>query len=132
MTLAARELVSANDPVLPFPVETGAGKITDGEFQKLMAHGYSAPLWSIPTRTGRYKVSKPIKVNIYIEDTLFFAENETLVVIGTGASITDAVDELCKQIIHFYKYYNKLSWDKVTGDAIRLKGLYETLFVNQD
>lgn len=133
MTLAARELVSANDPVLPFPVETGKERMTVVEdFQKLIAHGYSVPLWTIPTKTKKLTVSKSIKVKIYIEDNLFFAESETLVVVGTGKSIADAIDDFGKQIIHFYKYYKRLSWDRVTGDAERLKGLYETLFINQD
>ncbi len=132
MTSATRESVSAFDPVLPFPVETGKGRMTDEDFQKFMAHGYSAPLWSIPTKRKKYKVSKPIKVHIYIEDNLYFVENETLVIVGTGESITDAIDDFGKQIIHFYKYYKKLSWDRVTGDAERLKGLYESLFVDQD
>lgn len=132
MTHATRESVSAFDPVLPFPVETGKGKMTNDEFQKFMAHGYSVPLWSIGTRIKKYKVPKPVKVNIYMEDNLFFAESESLVVVGTGESITDAIDDFGKQIIHFYKYYKKLSWDKVIGDAERLKGLYETLFVDQD
>ena len=67
-----------------------------------------------------------------LEDNLFFAESETLVVVGTGESITEAIDDLGKQIIHFYKYYKNLSRDKVIGDAVRLKRLYETLFVDQD
>lgn len=132
MTLAARELVSANDPVLPFPVETGKERMTVEDFQKLMAHGYSAPLWTIHTKTKKLTVSKPIKVKIYLEDNLFFVENETLVVVGTGKSIADAIDDFGRQIIHFYKYYKRLSWDRVIGDAERLKGLYETLFINQD
>ncbi len=132
MTTATRESVSAFDPVLPFPVETGKGRITDEDFQKFMAPGYSTPLWSIPTKRKKYKVSKPIKVHIYIEDNLYFVENETLVIVGMGESITDAIDDFGKQVIHFYKYYKKLSWDRVTGDAERLKGLYETLLVDQD
>ncbi len=132
MTFATRESVSAYDPSKPFPILTGQGRMTNEDFQKLMAHGYSTPLWSIPTRTGIHKVSRPIKINLYIEDNLFFAESETLVVVGTGESVTDAIDDLRKQIIHFHKYYKNLSWDKVIGDAERLKRLYETLFADQD
>ena len=74
----------------------------------------------------------PIKVRIYSEDNLFFAENETLVIIGTGSSAMAAMDDFCRHIIHFYNYYKKLSWDKVTGDAVRLKNLYKTLFIEQE
>lgn len=132
MTYATRESVSAFDAGCPFPVETGKERMTDEDFQKFMSHGYSAPLWTILTKTRKYKVSKPIKVRLYIEDNLFFAESETLVVVGTGESITDAIDDFGQQVIHFYKYYKKLSWDRVTGDAERLKGLYETLFIDQE
>ncbi len=131
MTLAARESVSAFDPSKPFSVETGMGRMTDEDFQKYMSHGYSAPLWAIPSKQKRYKVSKPIKLKIYIEDDHCFVENESLVVIGIGKSVTDAIDDFGKQVIHFYKYYNKLSWDRVTGDAERLKRIYETLFIDQ-
>ena len=127
MTYATRESVSAFDPVNPFQVGTGREKMTDADLQKHLSHGYSAPLWSI----SKKKVSRPIKVKIYLEGNMFFVENETLVLIGVGESITDAIDDFSKQVVHFYKYYRKLSWDRVTGDAERLKGLYETLFVNR-
>lgn len=74
----------------------------------------------------------PIKVHIYSDDSLFFAENETLVIIGTGSSAIEAMDDFCSHVIHFYHYYKKLSWNKVTGDAVRLKKLYETLFVERE
>ncbi len=131
MISATRESVSAFDPVLPFPVETGKGRMTDKDFRHFKEYGYSVPLWSIPTKRKKYKVSKPIKVHIYVEDNLCFVENETLVIVGMGKSITDAIDDFGKQVIHFYKYYRKLSWDRVTGDAERLKGLYESLFIDQ-
>ncbi len=126
MTYATRESVSAFEPVHPFKIGTGREKMSDADLQKYLGHGYSAPLWSIETK----KVTRPIKVRIYMEDNLFFVENYTLVIIGTGESITDAIDDFSRQVIHFYKYYRRLSWDRVTGDAERLKGLYETLFIN--
>ncbi|MBF0515856.1 MAG: hypothetical protein HQK97_01890 [Nitrospirae bacterium] len=64
-----------------------------------------------------------------MEEEVFFAESETLVVVGTGSSENEAIDDMCKHIVHFYHYYRKLPLDKVTGDAIRLKKIYETLFV---
>ncbi len=131
MTYSPRESVSAFEPVSPFLIETGKGRMTDEDFQKLMLYGYSVPIWSIPADHKKYKVSKPIKVRIYIEDGHYFVENEPLVIIGIGKSVAEAIDDFCKQVIHFYKYYKKLSWDKVTGDAERLKGIYETLFIDQ-
>jgi len=131
MICSTRESVSAFDPVLPFYVKTGNGGMTNEELQEFMSHGYSAPIWSIATKRKKYKMSKPIKLKIYIEDNHYFVENETLVIIGIGASKGDAIDDFKRQVIHFYKYYKNLSWDRVTGDAERLKRLYETLFIEQ-
>lgn len=131
MTYTAREAVNAFTPAYQFPIGTAQEREPDKEFQRSFMHGQFAPLWALTTKTKRYKVSKPIKVRIYSEDDLFFAENETLVVVGAGNSVTEAIDELSKHIIHFYKYYRKLSWDKVIGDAVRLKKIYETLFIEQ-
>lgn len=91
--------------------------------------GLFAPIWSITDRAEKRQLSKPIKVHIYMEEEVFFAESETLVVVGTGSSENEAIDDMCKHIVHFYHYYRKLPLDKVTGDAIRLKKIYETLFV---
>lgn len=123
-----RETVSAFSPSSSFPIGTAQERMPDNEFKNRRIYSQNSPLWSIP----KYKVSKPIKVHIYFEDNLFFAENETLVVVGTGNSINEAMDDFCRHIIHFYHYYKRLSRDKVTGDAIRLKKLYETLFTEQE
>ena len=90
-----------------------------------------APLWIIPVKKKKYKFAKPIKVHIYSENDIFFAENETLVVVGTGKTITDAIADLSNHIIHFYQYYKRLHIDKVIGDAVRLKRAYETLFLEE-
>jgi len=58
---------------------------------------------TIRNQTDQYKFSKPMNVRISSKDNLFFAENETLVVVGTGSSPTEAIDDLCKHIIHFYQ-----------------------------
>jgi hypothetical protein len=129
MTYAAREAVNAFTPTFQFPVGTAQEREPAKEFQRAFMYRQSAPLWALSTKTKRYKVSRPIKVHIYAEGNLFFAENETLVVVGAGNSVSEAMEELSQHIIHFYQYYKKLSTDKVTGDAVRLKKIYETLFL---
>ncbi|ODS31878.1 MAG: hypothetical protein SCARUB_02992 [Candidatus Scalindua rubra] len=62
-----------------------------------------------------------ITVKIYRDDDLFFAENETLVVCGTGDIPQDALQDLCFRIIHFFEYYKKFDESELTGDALRLK-----------
>jgi hypothetical protein len=85
------------------------------------------PLWSVGTHKKRLRTNKPLAVRIYPDDGLFFAENETLRLFGTGMSPEEAIEDLGLHIIHFYQHYKKLDWSQVTGDAIRLKKLYEGL-----
>jgi hypothetical protein len=128
-----REVVSAFSPAYSFPtIGTAQERTPDKKFRYTFSNRHSAPLWTITTETKRYIISKPIKVLIYPEDNLFFAENETLVVIGTGDSATEAINDFCRHVIHFYHYYKRLPLDKATGDAIRLKKLYETLFTEAE
>jgi hypothetical protein len=120
----SREAVSAFTSSAHFPEGTAQEHIPEFGGKSLFA-----PIWSVTDKAKKRQVSKPLKVNIYFEDDVFFAENETLVVVGSGSSVTEAIDDMFKHIIHFYQYYRKLPLDKVTGDAVRLKKIYETLFV---
>lgn len=127
-----RELATADSPLSSFPIETARERMPDREFKNKTIYSQSYPIWTISGTKKKYKVSKPIKARIYSEGELFFAENETLVIIGSGETIDEAIDDFGRHILHFYQYYKKLSWDKVTGDAIRLKNIYETLFIEQE
>ncbi|MDP2682275.1 MAG: hypothetical protein Q8P28_05645 [Deltaproteobacteria bacterium] len=123
-----REAVSAFSSLSQFPSGTAQERMPGKEFT---GHNLSAPLWTIPVKKKHYRSTKPIKVYFHVDDNVFFAENETLVVVGTGKSLTEAMADLSEHIIHFYNYYKKLPFDKVTGDAIRLKKVYETLFIEE-
>ena len=74
---------------------------------------------------------KPLFAHLYFEDGLFFAENETLLLYGTGTTQEEAIEDLGLHIIHFYQYYKDLDWSQVTGDAIRLKRIHEGLLVEE-
>lgn len=123
-----REAVSAFSSLSQFPSGTAQERMPDKEFT---GHNLIAPLWTIPVKKKHYRSIKPIKIHIHVEDNVFFVENDTLTVVGTGKSLTEAIADLYKHIIHFYNYYKNLPFDKVTGDAIRLKRVYETLFVEE-
>ena len=125
-----REAVTAFTPVSPFLLTGTAQERMPEilEFRGGLLHNPYAPLWTIPSKTKIYKVSKPIKVRIYQEENFWFVENETLVIAGTGNSREEAIDDFCRHIIHFHKYYKKLPANKVIGDAVRLKKIFETLF----
>ena len=85
-------------------------------------------LWRFPSLHGVVLSSKPVSVKISRGETLFFAENENLGLYATGESRDDAIRAFCEQLIHFYKHYKGLKWNRVTGEAYRLKEIYEKLF----
>lgn len=89
------------------------------------------PIWRMYADTKNFFTPKPISVRVYIEDDLFFAENDNLVVYGTGLSQEEALQDLCLHIIHFFEYYRSISSNKLTGDALRLKGLYQDLLIEE-
>ncbi|MEA1991059.1 MAG: hypothetical protein U9N58_02540 [Thermodesulfobacteriota bacterium] len=61
-------------------------------------------------------------------EILFFVENETLDIFATGETREEAIRAFNEHLIYFYNHYKNLSWDRVTGEAERLKRLYEDLF----
>lgn len=90
-----------------------------------------APLWRLYTKTKKFYTPKPISVKISCDEDLFFAENENLVICGTGDTPEKALEDLCLHIIHFFEYYKKLDKSKLRGDALRLKKLYENLLIEE-
>lgn len=132
MTQLTREVESADKPYMPFLVSTGIDSEPDKTYKQTFAHQSFTPVWSVSSGRETYSVLKPIKIHIYFVDKVCFAENEALALIGTGNSHMDAVHDLFRHLIYFYKYYKELADDEVTGDAIRLKELYNELFVEQE
>ena len=90
-----------------------------------------APLWAVHSEGKTFRMSRPIRIRVFREGDLFFAENETLLVCGTGDSAWEAVEDLELHIIHFYNYYKELPSDRVIGEAKRLKAIYKDLLVEE-
>ncbi|PXF56403.1 MAG: hypothetical protein C4B58_13535 [Deltaproteobacteria bacterium] len=86
------------------------------------------PLWRFPSSHGVVLSSKPVSVKISRGETLFLAENENLGLYATGESRDEAIRAFCEQLIHFYEHYKELNWNRVTGEARRLKEIYENFF----
>ena len=86
------------------------------------------PKWNFEALNFKIYSSKPIEVIITRQNKNYFAENETLDVYAIGSSEGEAIDDFCHHLIYFYKYYKKLSWDEVTGHAVKLKRLYGDVF----
>jgi len=89
------------------------------------------PILRLQVKTRIFYIPKPIAVDIYRDGDLFFAENENLVVCGTGDTPQSALEDLCLHIVHFFEYYKRMDKSKLTGDALRLKELYKDLLVEE-
>ena len=57
----------------------------------------------------------------------FFANNATLSVVGTGLTHAAAVRDLFSHLVHFRHYFRSLKDTQVTGDAVRLKALFQAI-----
>ena len=106
-------------------------ELTPTEILDTFAKAGKFPLFRIRVSEREYLPSKPILIHIYQDGDWFFAENETLVLVGTGQSKEEAVLDLEQHIVHFWNYYKKLMDDKISGDAVRLKKVYSGLFVEK-
>lgn len=84
-------------------------------------------IWRFYVHDRKFHVSRPISVKIYHDQGLFFAENESLIVCGTGDTSEGALKDLYSHIKHFFEYYKNLNRNRLMGDALRLKELYKDL-----
>lgn len=86
------------------------------------------PAWEFSSSNATVRALKPVSVKVTRGETLFFVENETLDIFATGETREEAIRAFNEHLIYFYNHYKNLSWDRVTGEAERLKRLYEDLF----
>lgn len=86
------------------------------------------PCWRFSALDRVVISSKPVSIRISKGEALFFAENENLGIYATGETRSEAIQAFSDHVTHFYHHYKTLSWDRVTGEACRLKKLYEDLF----
>jgi len=71
-----------------------------------------------------------LEVETYQDGRFWYVKNEELNIIGTGDSQEEAKNDFYSLIIHFHDYYKRLSADKVTGEASRLKNIFETINID--
>lgn len=126
-----QEYLPANYRHSEVEVDTAKEIVAEDLLMSLTSRQHVAPIWSVGTPDKRFRTVKPLSVRVYFDDGLFFAENETLLLYGTGMSPEEAIEDLGLHIIHFYQYHKNLSWSQITGDAIRLKNLYEGLLLEE-
>jgi hypothetical protein len=89
------------------------------------------PMWRLQVETKKYCTQKPISVRVYRDGEFFFAENENLAVCGTGSTLQEAIEDLALHIVHFFEYYRNMDRSQLIGDALRLKGLYQDLLIEE-
>ena len=112
-------------------IDTARGRIEEEIRALLSSYQFNVPLWSITGPTQKYFAEKPIAVNIYCENNLFFAESETLVLFGMGYTPEEAFHDFESHVSYFYQYYKNLDWSQVTGEGRRLKEIYENLLIEE-
>jgi len=86
------------------------------------------PCWRFASSGRVVLASKPVSITINRGESLFFAENENLGIYAAGETRDEAIQSFSEHLTHFFHHYKRLSWDRVTGEARRLKKLYEDLF----
>ena len=89
------------------------------------------PVLSVYGGATTYRLTKPILVRIYRDGDWYLAENDNLMVFGTGETAQEAIEDFSSEVIHFSEYYGKLGKEKLRGEGLRLKKLYEGLLVEE-
>ena len=92
-------------------------------------HFNTAPLMEFRSEQKSYTTPKPILIKVFKVEDVFFAENESLVLSGTGASREEAVLDFVSHLDYFHNFYKRKNEDELTGDALRLKKIYNHLLI---
>lgn len=90
------------------------------------------PLIFVHDDQRRYRTVRWIEASTDKSDDLCIARNERLRLFGDGASAHEAIEDLSRQIVHFYEFYRTLEPDQATQDALDFKRLYQDLLVEID
>jgi hypothetical protein len=72
-------------------------------------------------------LSKPLLLQVSVEDAAYFVENEPLHLFGKGSSLEEAVEAFAADLAYYWRYYNSLRDDEVAGAGVELKRIYEGL-----
>lgn len=110
-------------------ISTGAD-IDLREYFEALVSNYSSivPLWKLSGPDKTIYPKEPISLSINMGETLYFAENEKLGIYVTGESRDDAIKAFVEELLHFFDHYKNIHWNQVTGEAKRLKKLYDDNF----
>jgi len=85
------------------------------------------PLTSFVDEGRTLWLTKPLPLQISVEDGAYFVENEPLHLFAKAASIEEAVEAFAADLAYYWRYYNSLRDDEVAGEGVELKRIYEGL-----
>ncbi|MFH2070972.1 MAG: hypothetical protein ABIJ11_07215 [Elusimicrobiota bacterium] len=120
-------LLNFLDSTQKVSVKTGLDIAEDKNYVSEKISSELIPLWSINIDNKCYKLTKPLKLNIFRDNNLWVVENETLSIYGDGESPEEAVNKLKTHIAYYYRHYKNLPKNRLIGRGINLKNLYENL-----
>jgi hypothetical protein len=72
-------------------------------------------------------LSRPLVLQVSVEDGAYFVENESLHLFAKGGSLEKAVEAFASDLAYYWRYYNSLREDDVAGAGVELKRIYEGL-----
>lgn len=72
-------------------------------------------------------LSKPLVLQVSVEDGAYFVENEPLHLFAKGSSLEEAVEGFATDLVYYWRYYTSLRDDEVAGAGLELKRIYEGL-----
>lgn len=125
------------EPRLPRPdlsftqPQVQTGDWTDQFRGQLRGGIRSAPIWHVRQHQRCFRLVQPLMVRVRQDEDFFFAENETLRIVGTGTDPAEALVDFSMHLMHFHQYYTKISAGQLTGEAKELKRLYQRIFVEE-
>jgi len=70
-------------------------------------------------------LSRPLVLQVSVEDGAYFVENEPLHLFAKGSSLEEAVEAFAADLAYYWRYYNSLGSDEVAGAGLELKRTYE-------
>lgn len=91
----------------------------------------SAPIWSVQQRDHSFALAQPLMVRFRQDGEYFFAENDTLQLVGTGTSAVEALADFFEHYMYFHRYYANIPFDRLTGEAVRLKRAFQELSAHE-
>ncbi|HEV7428444.1 MAG TPA: hypothetical protein VGQ46_18965 [Thermoanaerobaculia bacterium] len=85
------------------------------------------PLTSFVDDGRTLSLSKPLVLQVSVEDGACFVDYEPLHLFAKGSSLEEAVEAFAADLAYYWRYYNSLRDDEVAGAGLELKRIYEGL-----